>query len=1126
MKYLTPHFERNFKKEGSNDFDGNKFELLVKELLPILGIKNLNETKISWDRSRDFEDRHKKIWAECKIHKDNVSIRVISPTLVMAIIDKPNTVYFFSYSSLNDNAIKHLSQFQNNAGMEIIVYDDITLESLILSNPKITKHFFPKFKYKKIVTEHLYTTQINFSKDPEIEYYGEEIEDPKVKDLYIYSIFSIDLFIRNLSAFNEMAGQLFISASDSNALFLLNRSIRNDGNALKFNISKGNLFFYRFYFKTMKCGNINLPNFTLKLDSPQKEESVKLKSKTIDVSPIIKTPLIGKKYIEILDRFKKLALSRNQPIFVNVFGESGTGKSRILQEYSEVLLGECFNILKFNGEDTSEVNFELFIKKVLSRIYKLPLIQSEQDADTIEINEFIYDLLYNPTFTARDKVNECIDLFLAGIQTNKVALIIDNLQNFDEAGLDFINRIVSRMENIPAKFVLISCFNINLIYRETKAFDLFERLKLKDDKNTFINEEIVGFDGNAYELYLDNCIKSILDKDDDPFSLKYPETTELFKKHVLNRPLFIEQTLFYLEQNGAIKRLDDRLYVSNISAFNAILKQDFPKNLGELIYKRWELAKSNNKNNRNINLQSVEDVLKFLCFFNKIDCRYIEKYDHTTENIRFLERLGFLKIDERENVSFYHHQLFLCFNKRYIGEYSQKDYSNYLSFLENNSITNIFFHQYFILLEKLNAVDEQVLRKAIDKVFLDFQYEDFLIPFVHSVHKILLNNKIDIEKNTVLDVFLRLGRTLQVFQNLNEHAALLQKSRDFILENEEKFMKHGVSYANFNHELANACIAIHKDSEALKVLEKAANDIPNYAFKDTAESDSSLGNIYNRLCVVYKAIDLKEDALHFGNNSLKIAKKIGCNELIIKNYIDIANVHGRDIKNKSEILSLWKCAAVLYNNNKNELSSQRAMLQLYEAQVHLLEGNDEKGIQLLYDGVKYCEAHSIFFFGVKYLLLIVLSDISLNIKMGYAELQSCINKAIDWSIRYQLNRSYWKVLFIEGKLYNKFKTKDEDVIAEIFLQSIEQFQLAITNSQAEEYNINHFIALSCFFRKNKNKEKSQKYIQMTESLRSIVVRKIINSIMQMNDNDFASFLSTHTPQSVYNDGKFDYPIIG
>ena len=1121
MKYLSTYFEKKFRKDDGK-FNGTKFESLIKELLPILGVKNLNETKISWDRSRDFEDRQRKVWAECKMYRENISIKIISPTLVMAIIDKPNTIYFFSYSPLNNNAIKHLSQFQSNAGVEIIVFDDTNLESLILSNSQVAKRFFPEFKYENIIDEHFYTTQINFSKDPDIEYYGEEIEDPNIKELYIYSVFSIDLFIRNLSVTEELRGQLSISTSNSNTLLLLNRSIRDNENKLKFNISRGNLFFYRFYFKVLKCGSIDIPDFILKLDNPKKEETISLNSNTIHVSSIIKTPLIGKKYLEVLDRFKKLIRSRNQPIFVNVFGESGTGKSRILQEYSEILFEEEFNILKFNGEDVSEVDFQSFIKKVFSRVYKLPLVPNEQGTDTIKTEEFVYNLLYNPIFTVRDKVDKCIDLFLTGIQANKIALIIDNLQNFDETSLNFINGIISRIENTPAKIVLISCFNTNLIYRDTKAFNLFERLKLKNDRNIFLNEEITGFDEKAYELYLDNCIKSICDKNDTPFSLKYPETTKLFKEHVLNRPLFIEQTLLYLDQKEAIKRLNDRFYISDISVFNTILKQDFPKDLGELIYKRWELAKSNNKN---INLQSIEETLKFLCFFNKIDCNYIEKYANTIEGIRFLEKLGFLKIDEREKVSFYHHQLFLCF-KKYIGKYSQKDYLIYLNFLENNSITNVFFHQYFILLERLDIVKEQTLKQAIDKVFLDFQYEDFLIPFVHSVHKTLLNKKIDIEKNIVLDVFLRLGKILQVFQNMNERVAFLQESRRFVLEDEMEFMKYGVSYVDFNHGLANAYITVHKDSKALEVLKKTEEDIPNYSFNDTVKRDSSLGKIYNRLCVVYKALDLKEDALNFGNKSLEIAKKIGSDELTLKNYIDIANVYGRSIKNKSQILSLWNCAAILYNENKSELSSQRAMLQLYEAQIYLMKGDDEKGLQLLYDGVKYCEANSVFFFGIKYLLLIVLSNICLNIDMNYSKLKSYIDKAIDWAIRYQVDRTYWKVLFIEGKLYQKFKTKSEDVVSEIFLQSVEQFKLAITNSQSEEYNMNYFIDLTCFFRKNGSKEMLEKYNQMTESLRSSVVREKIKSIIQMNDDEFSTFWNTCSPKSMYNDGKFDYPIIG
>ena len=1123
MEYLTFDFWGKFIK-GSK-FDGREFEKLVKELLPILGVRNLKETKISWDRSRDFQDRKKKVWAECKMYKEKVSIKIISPTLVMAVIDKPNTIYFFSYSPLNDNTIKHLSQFQNTTGVEIIVYDDKNLEVLILSNAKITKRFFPRFELKNAVKKYFYTTQINFSKYPEIEYYGEEAEDPRTKELHIYSVFSIDIFVRNLSTAEELTGKLSISTSDTDAIFLLNRSIRNDNYKLKINIHRGNLFFYRFFFKVLKCGTMNMPKFTLQLDG-REEKEIKLRSNTIHVSSIIKTPLIGKKYIEMLDRFRKLVLNRNQPVFVNVFGESGTGKSRVLQEYSEILFDEEFNILKFNGEDVSEVNFQPFIRKVLSRVYKLPLVQNEQAPDMVNNNDFIYNILYNSSFIARDEIDKCTDIFFAGVNINKVALIIDNLQNFDEPSLKFIDSIISRIESTPSKFILICCFNTNLIYSDTKASDLFERFKLKNNKNTFLNEEVTGFDESAYALYLDNCIESLNDeKDEVSFSSKYPETMKLFRKHVLNRPLFIEQTLLYLEQKNAIKRLNDRLYISDINVFNTILTQDFPKNLGELIYKRWRLVKTNNNNNKNIDLSSVDETLKFLCFFNKIDYKYIVKDENTATNIRFLEKCGFIKIDERENVSFYHHQLFLCF-RTYFREYSQENYRNYLNFLKENLLTNIFFHQYFILSEKLDIVETQVLNKALENINLNFQYEDFLIPFVYSVHKILLSKKMNVSKDTMLEMFLKLAKIVQVFESMNARVALLQTSRMFILENETVFAKYGASYVDFNHGLANAYITVHKDTNALEVLNKTANDIPSYRFNNTNEQDSSLGKIYNRLCVVYKALYLKEDALNYGELSLKIAKKIGSNELVLKNYIDIANVYGRDIKNKPKILSLWNCAVVLYNKNKNDLSSQRAMLQLYEAQFYLLEKNVEKSIQLLDDGVKYCEAHSTFFFGVKYLLLVVLSNLSFNIEISYSKLESCINKAKDWAIRYQINRTYWKVLFIEGKFYLKHKSRHESIIAEIFLQSLEQFHLAITNSQTEEYNANYFVYLTCFFRKCENKKMLHGYCKMVEELYSTIVKEKISDILQMNEEKFATFWGTCIPQSMFNDGKFDYPIIG
>lgn len=1118
MEYLTSMFWKSFIKEDKK-FDGVKFEALVKRLLPLIGVKNIKQTKGSWDRSRDFENKKSAIWAECKMYSESISIRVISPTLVMAIIDRPNIIYFFSYSPLNNNAIKHLSQFQSIAGIKIIVIDDLVLETLILSNQKVIEDFFPKLEHKTILCKRPYKMLVNFSKDPEIEYYGEEVENPREKELYIYSIFSIDIFIRNLCFDKKIIGELHISQS-SDKLFLLNKSIRNKNCELDVHIDKGNLFFYRFYFKALGCGELILPDFTFALKNASLPHKEQINIKSIRVSSIVKTPLIGKKYIEIVNRFKNIIQGRNKPVFINIYGESGTGKSRIISEYTEVLLEEEFNVLSFNGEDVVEVEFLTFIRKIFSRIYKLPLVLStgELDESSISKSGFVFNLLYDTTFIVHDKISECVNYFLSGIQLNKTALLIDNLQNFDEKSLDFINEIISRLENTCSKLILIGCFNTNLIYHDTKNYDLFNRFRLKNNNDTFINEEITGFEERAYDLFLDSCIKSLEEDKEKSFSTEYPETVMFFKRYVLNRPLFIEQTLLYLEQNEAIRRIGNNFYVSNISIFNDILKTNFPKNLAALLNQRWMLIKSKYRS------KSLDESVKLLCFFTKIDYNHITDNQTLMNDVVFLEKLGILKFDEKERVSFFHHQLFLYFRKN-IEKYTPENYTLYLDFINKKSLTDIYFYQYFILSEKLNIVDEQILQKAINKISANFQYEDFLIPFVYSVYNILVREKKGVENNIRLFLFLRLAKILQVFKNMNARVNLLQNTRKFILENEGDFKIYGKEYVDFNHGLANAYITVYKDLQAADVLIKVIEDLDNYCFKNSNDKLHCLGKLYNRLCVVYKALNLKKDALFYGCKSLKIATKLNNNELTLKNYIDLANVYGRSIEKKASIFSLWRNAVRIYHKNKKELNSQRAMLELYEAQLYLFEGN-KKGVDLLEDGVRYCEVNSVYFFGVKYLLILVLSNLCLQTDISYFKLNVYINKALDWCIRYQINRTYWKALFVKGKLYQKFGTKDVKGISELFIQSLEQFQLVITNSQTEEYNQNYLLDITCFFKNNSTTTDDSKFYEIIEALHNEEIKNQIISILKTDKNQFQLFFDSLIPKTIYNDGKFDYPIIG
>lgn len=125
-------------------YNGKKFENLALELLECLYGRGWRATQETRDGSRDFEkrDQHGWLWAECKAYKERLSVYVISPTLVMALIEEPHTVIVVSRSQLNDNAVRHLAAFQRASGKRIVALDGTVLDSAVLGTG-LFGSFFP-----------------------------------------------------------------------------------------------------------------------------------------------------------------------------------------------------------------------------------------------------------------------------------------------------------------------------------------------------------------------------------------------------------------------------------------------------------------------------------------------------------------------------------------------------------------------------------------------------------------------------------------------------------------------------------------------------------------------------------------------------------------------------------------------------------------------------------------------------------------------------------------------------------------------------------------------------------------------------------------------------------------------
>lgn len=130
---------------------GIKFENLIEKLLPAMfvGEESWQRTQETNDGKKDFvryinSDLNEPEWAECKNYESNLSINVLSPTMVMATLEGVNTIYFFSRSPLNDNAIESVIRYSKTTKKNVRIIDGKLLEALIAKfwgKPEIRKFF-------------------------------------------------------------------------------------------------------------------------------------------------------------------------------------------------------------------------------------------------------------------------------------------------------------------------------------------------------------------------------------------------------------------------------------------------------------------------------------------------------------------------------------------------------------------------------------------------------------------------------------------------------------------------------------------------------------------------------------------------------------------------------------------------------------------------------------------------------------------------------------------------------------------------------------------------------------------------------------------------------------------------
>ncbi len=502
MRILTSKYWKHFKKtiyqkNGKKKIvkDGKRFEQLIKSILDFEYGEGLwVDTGETWDGSRDFEYREPDYfrWAECKNYEASISLNVLSNTLVMAMIDFADEILIFSYSKIKKPVLDKIIRFADVSGKVLRIYSDESLEDVILKHiDKLKKEFSPEYNldFDKLYLQPYISC--NVVSDPVTAYttnadLGLISKKPNTIDFTSILFLSILVYNRNNTS---KTFKIEIDWTKTEKCFkVLNNSTSK---AIEFELEGNTAANKKIYFQVIKYkSELKLPQITISYDTLRKEY----------VLGKVKCLWIGECSIQG-DLYKKTCYDFNNMLNSNffkannIYGTSGTGKSRLLKECEKLALSKGYRVIRFSVED--KYNNEKFVFKLISEfiytVYDIPYIDNKSiicknySSDIYEMFLKINSL--NETYV----IDNVIPIITKKLMCSKCYITFDNIQFYPKFFVTFINEIVENIviNNKHCKCKMSFVFNTDYmnIYSECSNFYSF----LNCNKSLIKSYPINGF---------------------------------------------------------------------------------------------------------------------------------------------------------------------------------------------------------------------------------------------------------------------------------------------------------------------------------------------------------------------------------------------------------------------------------------------------------------------------------------------------------------------------------------------------------------------------------------------------------------------------------------------------------
>jgi hypothetical protein len=1122
MRVLTPDHWRSFQQRDGR-FDGVKFEKLIATLLPKLYPGEWTPTKYSWDGKKDFYQQRgsERRWAECKAYNKPISINIVSPTLIMALIDDASVILLFSYSPINRNARLYLGQFGSLTSKKIRIFDDEILEDLILTQADLGK-FFPKLSREKLTSLRSVTSRARLSQDPDIEYQAENVADADDKDIYLslLSTFCVDVLVQNNSINAAPAvGVISLDVVDlADRFWLFNREIPAPDLSVPFTLDSGESFFKRFYFRARRTGKLAAPIIRVGVDGDEPET---LRLDPLEVSSILAVPLTGKTQNDALARFRHSVSAIDKPVFCHIHGESGTGKSRLLREFRDDLLGRGFVTFTFNAENERNSSFDHFVKRLTSTICKLPMLDNVVRPSATHVGfeheergGALIELLYSENSRPSSNPEKAIKTVLELLQERKVAVAIDNMQFLDAATIHLINTAITEMAGTAARNVWVLGLNTEVVTAEMPAASLSARLRslAADDPDKVLAVKLEGLSQHDAKLYLDHALAGEPLESTERFTVIYPQTAALILERAGTHPLFLEQALQHAADRGGLGLRAGRLRVIDIAEFHSAIEQ-LPDRIRQLIANRWDFVRRKLQPGALLLVQSLAELIN-------IPMQIAYQLGIKRSDIHTLANLSFVDISESNELAFHHRQYYLFFTELY-REASPPLAHQLSKLIEDNDLSDQYPFQRIALRETLgqltNADLVSIAMVVIDKTTIG--------PARRRATPLLLEifnrPNISVDPGTELQVVNTLCQEVKRHVAFQSAATAFATAYTIRRSRRGRYLPYGDDYYHFIHDYSNSFFALHRDGEALPLLESSLRELSDFQFQTNETMMLARGKLLNRLCVALKTIHDLGAAELTVQESLAIAESLRDARLVYKNYIDWGYLYHGFSRTSDQLIRLWNKAIIVFQENESSHSSirgERASFLLHSAELMILNHDRTNALETIEEGIRFSRRTLTPFHEVKLLLLRVVADLAWGNDVNPRMLIEWLDQAEDRAVATQTQRSFWIVFYARAKL--EWMMKDYRSSGRYFLLALEQLAKILTDPRMEERHEPFFEDLAIHMRMTGYRLSNDEM----QNIRNLRIRQLVRGILEMESSSFDDLLNQYTPTATFNDGRFNLPV--